>query len=611
MIKRVILFILLLSITGVCEAQQSFQTLTFSASGRGASLRLIGSGVNYSRMSWYTSGTVSSCSVQIDKAVDVSGAPGTWTNLIPSSTCTTEGSSAVTSGNSSWTSINVTALGGGGSVTVTFVGFIAQFVNIGAGSQSTYIINTVDANLPNAQILSALSSGYVKVTTGSGLLSSQTTPIPNADLVGSGALTLNGSSISLGGSKTLTLASSDFANQGTTTTLLHGNAAGNPSFGSVVSADLNITTSSCTNQFLTAISSGGVGTCTTDTLASAQHANQGTTTTVLHGNAAGNPAFSAVSLTADVTGTLAGGNGGTGVNSIPSTGIVVAQNGILGFVAAIVAGSGGTGLTGFSANQIMYGASSTALTSSSSFTFDGTHFITGGTTQVGTSATIVGDNTTQGGASGTLSIIGATNSNLRMNMGYTTNGSGAYIQSVNNGSGDTSLTLNAAGGAIIIGAPGTAGTALNTAGTVYMVSLTAEGGTKSAMCHDDATSQVETNPAATCTVSSLRFKDWVRDLTCSEVDAIVGSMRAAVFQEKKFNPTTGSVSASVLSNTAQLSPRFGFAAEWVEPITKMLVYYESDGVTPRGVDYERFSAVLEEELQCVNTKLHTAGIVGF
>lgn len=38
----------------------------------------------------------------------------------------------------------------------------------------------------------------------------------------------------------------------------------------------------------------------------------GTTTTLLHGNAAGAPSFSAVSLTADITGTLGAGNGGTG-----------------------------------------------------------------------------------------------------------------------------------------------------------------------------------------------------------------------------------------------------------------------------------------------------------
>lgn len=71
----------------------------------------------------------------------------------------------------------------------------------------------------------------------------------------------------------------------------------------------------CTNQFLSALSSVGAGTCTTATLASAQFANQGTTTTVLHGNAAGNPSFGQVALTTDVTGTLPATNGGTGQNT--------------------------------------------------------------------------------------------------------------------------------------------------------------------------------------------------------------------------------------------------------------------------------------------------------
>lgn len=97
---------------------------------------------------------------------------------------------------------------------------------------------------------------------------------------------------------------SDLGSLGTTTTVLHGNAASTPAFGAVVSADLNITTSTCTNQFLTAISATVVGTCTTDVLASAQHVNQGTTTTLLHGNGAGNPSFGAVNLAADVSGQL-------------------------------------------------------------------------------------------------------------------------------------------------------------------------------------------------------------------------------------------------------------------------------------------------------------------
>ena len=73
----------------------------------------------------------------------------------------------------------------------------------------------------------------------------------------------------------------------------------------------------CTNQFLSALNSTtGALTCTAATLASAQFANQGTTTTVLHGNASGNPSFSAIvaadlasgfiDATTDLLGTLCG-----------------------------------------------------------------------------------------------------------------------------------------------------------------------------------------------------------------------------------------------------------------------------------------------------------------
>lgn len=54
----------------------------------------------------------------------------------------------------------------------------------------------------------------------------------------------------------------------------------------------------------------------------------GTTTTVLHGNAGGAPSFAAVSLTADVAGTLAVGNGGTGATGF-TTGSVIFSNGTI------------------------------------------------------------------------------------------------------------------------------------------------------------------------------------------------------------------------------------------------------------------------------------------
>jgi hypothetical protein len=89
------------------------------------------------------------------------------------------------------------------------------------------------------------------------------------------------------------------------------------------------TPTACTNQFVTgftlATDAAPTSSCTTATLASAQFANQGTTTTVLHGNAAGNPSFAAVSLSAEVTGTLPVGNAGLGVANPTIHSLLVAE----------------------------------------------------------------------------------------------------------------------------------------------------------------------------------------------------------------------------------------------------------------------------------------------
>lgn len=68
----------------------------------------------------------------------------------------------------------------------------------------------------------------------------------------------------------------------------------------------------------------------------------GTTTTVLHGNAAGAPTFGAVSLTADVTGTLPVANGGTGITAL-GTGVATALGVNIGSAGAVVAFNGALG----------------------------------------------------------------------------------------------------------------------------------------------------------------------------------------------------------------------------------------------------------------------------
>jgi hypothetical protein len=135
---------------------------------------------------------------------------------------------------------------------------------------------------------------------------------------------------------------------GTTTTLLHGNAAGAPTFGAVVlTTDVSGTLPVANGGTgITTGTSGGVLSFTAaGTIASsgALTANAlvlgggagvapgvlgslGTTTTLLHGNAAGAPTFAAASLTADVTGTLPATNGGTGLSSFVTGDLIYASS---------------------------------------------------------------------------------------------------------------------------------------------------------------------------------------------------------------------------------------------------------------------------------------------
>ena len=77
----------------------------------------------------------------------------------------------------------------------------------------------------------AITGGTISGTTVSGYVTTSTT--------------VNGKALS--GNITLGLASADFANQGTTTTVLHGNAAGNPAFGAVVEADITLADNTTNN----------------------------------------------------------------------------------------------------------------------------------------------------------------------------------------------------------------------------------------------------------------------------------------------------------------------------------------------------------------------------
>lgn len=183
------------------------------------------------------------------------------------------------------------------------------------------------------ELTARINGANVALGAGAGNVTTATTLTANAIILGNGGVDVT-----------------KLGSLGTTTTLLHGNAAGAPSFGAVsltadVSGDLpfanlvqasgasvlvgrgsaagagdfqEITLGSgvaMTGTVLSATGTGGtvtatgtltanqliIGNGTTDLTALG---SLGTTTTVLHGNASGAPSFAAVSLTADVSGDL-------------------------------------------------------------------------------------------------------------------------------------------------------------------------------------------------------------------------------------------------------------------------------------------------------------------
>jgi len=135
--------------------------------------------------------------------------------------------------------------------------------------------------------------------------------------------------------------------------------------GFVTSAGSASGTGACTNQVVTGLNSDAAPTCSSPALDSAIFANQGTSSTVLHGNASGNPSFGAVALATEVAGILPGANGGTGNGftaiSGPTTSLKTftlpdASAAILTDNAAVTAAQGGTGQTTSPDDNVLVGS---------------------------------------------------------------------------------------------------------------------------------------------------------------------------------------------------------------------------------------------------------------
>jgi hypothetical protein len=217
----------------------------------------------------------------------------------------------------------------------------------------------------------------------------------------------------------------------------------------------------------------------------------GTTTTILHGNAAGSPTYSAVSLTADVSGTLGVGNGGTDQTSYTDGQLLIGNtSGNTLTKATLTEGSGITITNGNGSITIdasgSSGVSAVSFTSGSSTWSvpNGTTFMRftlfGGGGGGGRSDGVANHGAGGGGGAGTLIynyivLVGSTTS-----VSYTVGAKGTGVTSggaAATAGGDTSITagsttLTAYGGGpgvtpgvSAIGGSGGGGGGSNSAGT--------------------------------------------------------------------------------------------------------------------------------------------------
>lgn len=260
-------------------------------------------------------------------------------------------------------------------------------------------------------------------------------------------------------------------------------------------------------------------------LASSDFANQGTTTTVLHGNASGNPSFGAVALATDVSGLLPLTNGGLNANLTASNGGIFYSTASSG---AVLAGTSTANLpllsqastapvwasisypTSATSGGIPYFSSTTAIASSGVLTASAP-VIGGGAGVAPTVGTRSGTTTTFATTSGTLTASTCVQIDASGNLVSTGTacgsggggGSGGNNSALYTSTADATNNATASDTTLIGSGVGSTTTAANyfSAGTSLL--LIAEGYLSTALTPDTLTFQVKAGSTSVASTGAL------------------------------------------------------------------------------------------------------------